>query len=266
MRTIAHLSDLHFGRLDEATLPALRRAIEAEQPDVIVVSGDLTQRARDTEFAEAKAFLDTLPHSKVVVPGNHDVPLYNVLARWLSPLAAFRRHFGNDVEPSFADEEIAIVGLNTSRALTIQGGRLNEDQISRACTHFTNAPAAATRIVVTHHPFDGRNHKIVGGAENSIKAFADCGVDFILSGHGHVAGYGESVARYKAHGRSMLLVQAGTATSVRHRGEANSYNILRIDRDTVSIDRLSWNEPTKSFARSHTDRFTRAASGWARAV
>ena len=92
MRTLAHISDLHFGRLDRAVLPALARAIRAARPDVVVVSGDLTQRARRREFAEAREFLDCLPEPQIVVPGNHDVPLYDVASRWLRPLASYRHH------------------------------------------------------------------------------------------------------------------------------------------------------------------------------
>src|SRR5829696_6551929 len=91
MRTLVHISDLHFGRLDPRTVPPLREAIVASRPDILVVSGDLTQRARDKQFASARRFLDSLPVPRVVVPGNHDIPLYNLLARWLWPLAAYRR-------------------------------------------------------------------------------------------------------------------------------------------------------------------------------
>src|SRR5215213_12041328 len=105
MRTLVHISDLHFGRLDPRTVPALRDAILASRPDILVVSGDLTQRARNAQFASARRFLDSLPVPRVVVPGNHDVPLYNLMARWLWPLAAYRRHIEDDIEPFYADGE-----------------------------------------------------------------------------------------------------------------------------------------------------------------
>jgi 3',5'-cyclic AMP phosphodiesterase CpdA len=245
-------------------LPALKEALAAAQPDVVAVSGDLTQRARDGEFAEAKAFLDGLPFQKIVVPGNHDIPLYNVLARWLTPLTAYKRHFGDD-EPLYVDEEIAVAGINTARSLTFQSGRINHRQIKTACTRFAGAGANTTRIVVTHHPFDDAGDKsVVGRAKFAVTAFAQCGVDVIVSGHGHVAGAGDSTRRYSTAGRSMLLVHAGTATSARRRGECNSFNLIRIDRPRISIDRLTWDDAHARFARSHRDRFQLTSAGWSR--
>lgn len=229
------------------------------------MSGDLTQRARNAEFAEAKAFLDTLPYRKIVVPGNHDIPLYNVFARWLTPLADYRRHFGEDVEPAYADDEIVVAGLNTARSLTFQSGRINCEQVATACARFAGAGQNATRVVVTHHPFDLAGEKsVVGRADMAASGFAQCGVDLILSGHGHIAGAAESATRYRAAGRSMLLVQAGTATSARRRGELNSCNIITIDRPNVTIDRLTWDEAEGRFASSHRDHFQASPNGWSR--
>lgn len=266
LRVVAHLSDLHFGHLDRSTLPALKDAIAAASPDVLVVSGDLTQRARDVEFAEAKAFLDSMALPMIVVPGNHDVPLYNVLARWRTPLAAYRRHFGED-EPVYVDDELAIAGINTARSFTVEGGRINRRQIETACKRFAGAGLNATRIVVTHHPFDFAGGKgVVGRAHMAVAAFVQGGVDLIVSGHGHVAGAGESARRYSAAGRSMLLVQAGTATSGRLRGEGNSCNIIRIERPRIAIQRLTWHEAQGRFAPSHNDHFQLTPNGWSRTL
>jgi 3',5'-cyclic AMP phosphodiesterase CpdA len=248
-------------------LPALKDALNAAQPDVLAISGDVTQRARNREFAEAKAFLDSLPFHKVVVPGNHDIPLYNVLARWLTPLSAYKRHFGDD-EPIYVDEEIAVAGINTARSLTFQSGRINHRQVKTACSTFTGAGANTTRIIVTHHPFDDAGDKsIVGRAKLAVTAFAQCGVDLIVSGHAHVAGAGESTRRYSTAGRSMLLVHAGTATSGRRRrGEGNSFNLIKIDRPRISIDRMTWDPAKTRFTRSHRDRFQLSPTGWSRAT
>ena len=102
------------------------------KPDLVVVSGDLTQRARIEQFKEARRFLDSLPSPQIVVPGNHDVPLYDVLSRFARPLARYRRYITEDLEPFYADDEIAVLGLNTARSLTIKGGRINEAQFARA--------------------------------------------------------------------------------------------------------------------------------------
>ena len=117
MRTLVHLSDLHFGRVDAALLAPLRALVERLEPDVVVVSGDLTQRARSGQFQQARVFLDSLPGPQIVVPGNHDVPLYNVFSRFLTPLVKYRRHVTDDLSPEYVDEEIAVLGINTARSL-----------------------------------------------------------------------------------------------------------------------------------------------------
>src|SRR4030095_274047 len=131
MRTIVHLSDLHFGRIDPAVVAPLIETIRQIKPDLVAVSGDLTQRARSHQFEEARAFLDELPKPQIVVPGNHDVPLHNVFARFLEPLTKYRRYITDDLQPVYEDEEVAIVGVNTARSLVFKGGRINESQVSR---------------------------------------------------------------------------------------------------------------------------------------
>ena len=115
MRTLVQISDLHFGRIDPLLLDPLAAAIDAIGPDVVVVSGDLTQRARDAQFRAARAFLDRLPMPQVVVPGNHDVPLYDVVRRFVSPLARFRRYIERDPAPFFRDDHVAVLGINSAR-------------------------------------------------------------------------------------------------------------------------------------------------------
>lgn len=266
MRVVAHLSDLHFCRTDPATLPALANAIAVAKPDVVVVSGDLTQRARTREFEEARRFLDTLPQPQIVVPGNHDVPLYNVVSRWLEPLDNFRRYIGRDMAPFYADDEIAILGINTARSWTFKNGRINRDQVTSGCARLALSGEHVTRIVVTHHPYDvpgtEDDRNLVGRAQMAMAGFAQCGVDMILSGHLHVGHIGHSAARYKIPGYSALVVQSGTATSSRRRGENNSFNIIAIDRPHVRIDRLTWDGT--SFALSETEHFEFAKDGWFR--
>lgn len=263
MRVVAHLSDLHFGRTDPATLPALASAIAAAKPDVVVVSGDLTQRARTSEFKEARRFLDTLPQPQIVVPGNHDIPLYNVASRWLMPLDNFRRYISKDLAPFYADDEIAILGINTARSWTFKNGRVNRDQVVRGCARLVLSGEHVTRIVVTHHPYDvpgtAGDNKLVGRAHMAMAGFAKCRVDMILSGHLHAGYIGNSTARYRIPGHSALVVQSGTATSSRRRGENNSFNIIAIDRPHVRIDRLTWDGI--SFALSETESFEFAQKG-----
>src|SRR5574343_1234441 len=180
MRTIVHLSDLHFGRVDQALLAPLQRCVAALQPDVLVVSGDLTQRARTAEFQAARAFLDTLPGPQIVVPGNHDIPLYNVASRFLAPLRKYTRYVTLDLMPEYVDDEIAVLGINTARSLTIKDGRINRQQIEQIHQRMSALDPHLTRIVVTHHPFDMPDDydakDLVTRAPQAMQAFANCGV------------------------------------------------------------------------------------------
>jgi len=268
MRTIAHLSDPHFGRIEPSTVQALIATIAEARPDVVVVSGDLTQRAKEREFQEARQFLRALPSPQIVVPGNHDVPLYNVLARALKPLRNYRRYITTDLEPFYSDDEITIVGINTARSLTFKSGRINSRQVARSCTRLEACGENRTRIIVSHHPFDlpetRELHGLVGRAHMAMAGFARCRVDLILSGHLHVSHTSESAPRYKIPGHSALVIHAGTATSSRARGELNSFNILQVDRSSVSIQCLSWNRQHGSFLLSATAQFHRTPTGWSR--
>ncbi len=266
MRLIAHLSDLHFGRVDPATLPALHDTLIAACPDIVVVSGDLTQRARPGEFEAARRFLDGLPFPQVVVPGNHDVPLHNVAARIMAPFRTYRSSFGNELEPLFMDLEIAVLGLNTARALTFKNGRINVQQVQRSCARLEGCGPAVTRVIVTHHPFDvpatGDEGDVIGRAGMAMAAFARCRVDLILSGHLHVGRAGPSAVRYGGTGWASLLVQAGTATSTRRRGEVNAFNLIRIDRPHIAVESLAWDDASSTFGSAGTAWFQHTPVGW----
>src|SRR4030088_1366836 len=153
MRTLVHLSDLHFGRVDEQLIDPLISAVTEINPDLVAVSGDLTQRARSHQFREARAFLDALPQPQIVVPGNHDVPLHNVLTRFMRPLEKYKRYITDDLHPVYQDDEI-VVGVNTARSLTIKGGRINENQLAHIREKFCGSDDELVKTVVTHHPFD----------------------------------------------------------------------------------------------------------------
>jgi predicted phosphodiesterase len=194
--------------------------------------------------------------------------LYNVLARWLMPLDNYRAYITPDLEPFHADGEIAVLGLNTARSLTFKNGRINREQVARGCGLLGPLDREVVRVVVTHHPFalpDETVHDLVGRARMAIDAFSKCRVDIILSGHLHASHTELSAEQYKHEGHSALLVQAGTATSSRTRGEENSFNILRIDNPAVGIDRLTWDEARNGFVVAKTDNFTLTGDGWRRA-
>jgi len=240
VRTVAHLSDLHFGRHDPVVVNALLASLEEAAPDLVVVSGDLTQRARRGEFAAARAFLDRLGVPTVVVPGNHDVPLYNVARRFLLPLGRYRRYISAEDWPLYRDAEIAVLGLNTARSLTFKNGRVSFLQMEHIRAAFAELPGGGWRVLATHHPLAsplaaGTPFKTVGRAGPALMAVADAGVDLLLAGHHHRASSGDATA-YIAARRAVLVVQAGTATSTRTRDrEPNSFNLLRFAADRLDI-------------------------------
>ncbi len=266
MRTLVHLSDLHFGELDPDLLEPLRETILRLDPHLVVVSGDLTQRAKSAQFIAAKRFLDLLPRPQVVVPGNHDVPLYNVYMRFFKPLDRFTRHITADLEPWYADEEIAVTGVNTARSLVFKGGRINEEQIDRVAAKFCNLAEHVTKVVVTHHPFDVPvNHEesqIVGRAAKAMTSFARCGADLLLSGHLHTSHSESTAERYRLAGFAALVVQAGTATSTRERGESNSFNFLRISSSDIHVDRFEWDPQCGNYILGGTEAYEHSDTGW----
>ncbi len=268
MRTIAHLSDLHFGRINPVIISPLISMISDLEPDVIAVSGDLTQRARSHQFKEARAFLDALPKPQIVVPGNHDVPLHNVFTRFLAPLKKYQEYITDDLAPSYADSEIVILGVNTARSLTIKGGRINRRQVRWLKEQFYMGGPSVVKIVVTHHPVDlpeGSDAKdLVGRARMAMEELAGCGADLFLAGHMHISYAGQTAKRYKLGGKTAVVIQAGTASSTRSRGESNSFNVIRITYPEISIERHRWHPTENTFIGEITDRFRRANTGWIR--
>jgi 3',5'-cyclic AMP phosphodiesterase CpdA len=232
----------------------------------VVVSGDLTQRAREPEFREARAFLDTLPAPCLVVPGNHDVPLYNPVARLLFGLHGYRRHIAADLTPFYRDDACAVVGVNTARSLAFSGGRISRGQLRAIGRRFEGVPAGVVKVLVTHHPFDlpPRSHHdtVVGGARRAIEELAALGVDVVLSGHVHQAHSGHSATRFRTAHRALLFVQAGTATSTRVRDEPNSWNVVRLDGGAVRVERKAWSDERRRFVSVDDQCFRRAPSGW----
>ena len=266
MKTLVHLSDVHFGRTDDAVVAAIIPMIHSLQPHVVVVSGDLTQRAKPDQFRAARAFLDKLPKPQIVVPGNHDVPLYNVFQRFLQPLTKYRRFISQELEPFHADDEIAVAGINTARSMTFKDGRVNEEQMQRLHDRLAPLDDRMTKFVVTHHPFevpeDVDDDELVGRAKEAMKVFLNAGADVLLSGHLHTTHIATTARRYPVDGRAALVVQAGTATSTRGRGETNSFNRIRSDGDLLHVDRFSREPAAGTFQQASTDSFAWTDAGW----
>ncbi len=269
MRRIVHLSDVHFGTADPAIVELVVTKVNEIAPDVVVVSGDLTQRAKSKEFIEARAFLDRLPAPQIIVPGNHDVPLYNVLDRFLRALDKYERYITRDLTPTFIDDEIAIVGVNTARSFTIKGGRINDEQIEFIQEQFCGLKDEMLKVVVTHHPFDlphGHDENdVVAHAEKAMPQIADCGGDVFLAGHLHVSNIETSAERYQLpNGRVALIVQAGTATSARVRNEPHSFNTIEFDHPWLRIERLECRSVSSGFLPAEHKIYKQFAGGWER--
>ena len=245
--------------MDHSIYRPLIEAVHEIGPDLIAVSGDLTQRARGQEFRDARAFLDALPKPQIVVPGNHDVPLHNVYARFVSGLDLFYQMITEERDPFFADEEIAVLGINTARALVLKGGRVNATQVARIEEHFHPMPGRV-KILVAHHPFELPEHlgerDLVGRAKMAMAGVARCGGDMVLSGHLHVT--------HSLVGSSAIFVQAGTALSTRGRGETNSFNAIQVEADRIGIRQHAWDAEARRFAPQALEEFHRTAGGWHR--
>ena len=271
MRKIIHISDIHFGQADYAIAEKARQKITEIAPDLVIVSGDLTQRARSEQFIEAKKFLDSLPKPQLVVPGNHDVPLYNVIARFAAPLEKYKKYITDDLEPFFMDEELAIIGINTARSLTIKDGRINDEQIAAVRERMCSLDDKMLKAVVTHHPFDlpeGFDESdIVENAERAMPLIAGCGADVFFSGHLHVSNIGQTANRYKLPtGRNAIIIQAGTATSTRVRGEKNSFNFVEFDFPHLTIKRFECENSTDDFTEVRMQKYVQSEKGWAKII
>jgi 3',5'-cyclic AMP phosphodiesterase CpdA len=245
--TLLHISDLHFGPPYHAEVGEKVLAFASDlEPDVIVVSGDFTQRAKREQFAAAREYLDRLPRvPTIVTPGNHDVPLYRVRERLFSPYALYREYISDELDSVTAVNGATFVSLNSTAPRTaVVNGRISRWQLNFAREAFADAPAGALRIVVTHHhlspPPDFEGGDVMPRAKRAIDFFISQGVDLILAGHMHRAYIGNSLDVYPGRDREhgIVIVQSGTSTSRRGRArerEKNSFNVLRLDEQTIRI-------------------------------
>ncbi|RFA27333.1 hypothetical protein CAI21_14990 [Alkalilimnicola ehrlichii] len=268
MRTIAHISDLHFGREDPVVAEGLVSELAALRPDLVVNSGDLTQRARRSQFRAAAAYLRRIPSPQLTVPGNHDVPLFDVARRFLTPLTRYRRFICDDLAPLFCDDEIAVLGLNTARSSTWKEGRVSLAQIGAMSHALGSVPSGLIKAVVTHHPFipppgdEGAGVALVGRAKQALTVIERQGVDLLLAGHVHHGYTGDVRTYYPSVTRSVVVAQAGTAISHRIRREPNGYNLIEITADCIRITVRRW--AGRQFADYDRVRYRRNGGAWER--
>lgn len=265
MRTVFHVSDVHFGppHLPRASEGVLH-LVEERRPDVVVVSGDLTQRAKPEQFRQARRWVDRIPVPVVAVPGNHDVPLYRVWERALDPFGAYRRHFSEELEPIYRDDELLIVGINTAFNWTWKDGRITLRRLLEVAELFEAVPESVFKVVVAHHhlipPPNFGTQRVLANAYEAIDLFSSCGVDLVLSGHLHQAYIGNSEEFYPKGRPPMVILHSGTTTSNRGRmgeREKNTCNWVTVEPESLTVSHLRWHDGLDRFAEQSRHLYPR---------
>ena len=270
MSTIAHLSDVHFGHHDPVVVEAVENFLYERRPDLVVISGDFTQRARVAQYREACEFVDRIEaHGlpTLAVPGNHDVPLYDVVRRFARPLHRYKRFIDDDLCPYWENQDLAVLGINTARSLTIKDGSVSYEQMHRIREAFSQVEEGKLRVLVTHHPLfamplgdEGELTKVANRSVDALTAAADAGVDIMLAGHFHRS-YSVSAREMVKTAGPALVVQAGTATSTRLRGgEQQSFNWMEASKDRIELQVQRWEEST--FVGGRPTLFTYDGENW----
>ncbi|MEO6564447.1 MAG: metallophosphoesterase [Casimicrobiaceae bacterium] len=228
MSVVLHVSDPHFGTEQTPVVEALIGLARQQQPDLVVLSGDITQRARAAQFDAARRFVDRLAAPTVVIPGNHDIPLFNFVARLARPYGGFCAAFGDELEPVHRSHQLLVICLNTTRWYRHKDGEVSADQVERVSAELARASPTQLRIVVVHQPaavlreIDAHNR--LRGYGEALRRWAAAGADLVMGGHIHLP----YVMTAQEVPRALWVVQAGTAVSSRVRaGTANSVNLVR---------------------------------------
>ena len=228
MSTVLHLSDTHFGTERPAVVEALVALAARQRPDLVILSGDITQRARPAQFRAARAFVDRLGAPVLAIAGNHDIALFDLWARIVRPYAGFCAAFGDALAPVHVAPDLLVVGVNTTRARRHRHGEVSPSQIEQVARLLATADDRKLRVVVVHHPVAvpqaGERANRLRGHEAAVQVWAAAGADLVLGGHIHLP----FVMPLQGPARSLWVVQAGTAVSTRTRpGVPNSVNLLR---------------------------------------
>lgn len=257
MRRLAHISDLHFKDEDQGVVLELAAELDDFDPDLIVVTGDVTEDARPSQFERARGFLDSLPFPRLVIPGNHDIaPVYHPVSRLLDPYGRYRQYFPYDLNGVFADDEILVLGLNTVHPLHDSEGIVSEDQIAWVESLVSHHPDCF-HVLCAHHPLVHVEGHTLRETTPLIAALEGTGVELVLTGHLR-ASQQHRVHELSGISESMLVARASTATTLEHGRIA--YNRIGVGGQKVHIDLRSFDGET--FVSEHCASYERRAGAW----
>lgn len=252
--TIVHISDPHFGTESKTIADQVVNKINEINPEVVVVSGDITQRALSSQFKKAQSFLEEIKTPKLVIPGNHDIPLYNVFERFADPFAKYNEFISSEEYPKYTSNNLSLVGVNTCTPFKSQSGRIKEEDIDYLKNYFSQVDSNIIKSVVVHHnimPYEGlKGSSVLGNAETFLPEMNKCGVDLIFAGHLHkslVINYSEPEVN-----NSMLLLQAGTCISARLREEENTFLMIETTSSKITVNTFVFNRVRFELADTKT--------------
>ncbi len=271
MTLLLQISDTHFGTERPPVLRALQQFVQVQRPDTVLLSGDITQRARTAQFKAARAFMDQLGVSRsLVIPGNHDIPLFHLGARLFSPYRHFCREFGPELEPVIDTPALLVLGLNTTRWYRHKNGEVSDEQVERVARRLAGAAPAQLRVIVVHQPVAVTEHiddtNLLRGRERAVQRWSEAGADLILGGHIHLPFVIDLTQRWPALPRHLWAVQAGTALSSRVRGDiGNSMNLVRHDaaERLAIVERWDYLDAEQGFQPVHVHRLALGRIGHA---
>ena len=255
MTTLLHISDPHFGTERAEVVEALERLAAELRPDVLLLTGDITQRATAAQFKAARAFVDRLGVPVcLAIPGNHDIPLFNLGLRLFKPYARFAEAFGAALEPEFESDDVLVIAVKTTRRWRHENGEVSRAQVARVVRRLAAAKPEALRLVLVHQPVAVTeaedNHNLLRGHQHAVKSWAAAGADIVLGGHIHLP----FVLPLEDASRRLWAVQAGTAVSSRvRRGADNSVNVIRtltgMGARVCMVERWDHQSATQRFER-----------------
>lgn len=267
---LMHVSDLHAGWPFNPDLAAMvvREAHEL-QPDLMVISGDLVQRADFVmQWNIIKTYLLQLPEPKLIIPGNHDVPMFHVFDRLFRPYSRYKKHISQDLNPVFELPGLAVVGGNTAHGWTVDGGKLSQTQIKHLEQTFSRFPAGVCKVAVLHHhvvnPAGSEGRRMISNAVDTVELLDRCGVELLLCGHIHMSYIGTTLDVRPDLSKGTIICQSGTTTSTRGKGREagrNSYNVIEIEDDVIRIAQHLFSPQANRFVPVADHVFPRRSSG-----